>query len=379
MKHLYRLLTVFFIFFICGEINATTIRAGGSPAISPDTIASGSFVTVDIYMNNDDVENRHGISMPFVFYSPDASIINVVHKNIGGYGSSGSIWLDPQFESFWDLGIFFMESSWDGMLPDTIGTVLVGIDGWPIGLGEQLYLKFHFEIDQMGTLCIDSSDHSNPSYVWVFESPIPPFNGPYCWTVTEVCYDTDGDGYGDPGMPQSCPEDNCPDDFNPNQENNDGDEFGDACDNCPMVTNPGQEDIDGDNIGDVCDNCTDLDNDGYGDPGYALNSCPDDNCPAEYNPDQSDADMDDIGDICDICPNDANNDVDGDGICGDVDNCPNVHNPGQEDADGDNIGDACELLCGDIDGNGVINIMDVVYLMYFLYLEGPAPMCPTSK
>ena len=88
--------------------------------------------------------------------------------------------------------------------------------------------------------------------------------------------------------------------------------------------------------------------------------------------------MDGIGDACDICPNDPDNDIDGDGICGDVDNCPNVYNPGQEDSDGDNIGDAC-LYCGDVDGNGVMNIMDVVYMIYFLYRDGPAPMCPMVK
>ena len=29
------------------------------------------------------------------------------------------------------------------------------------------------------------------------------------------------------------------------------------------------------------------------------------------------------------CPNDPDNDIDGDGVCGDVDTCPTVYNPGQ--------------------------------------------------
>jgi hypothetical protein len=56
-----------------------------------------------------------------------------------------------------------------------------------------------------------------------------------------------------------------------------------------------------------------------------------------------------------LCPNDPANDVDGDGICGNVDNCPNVANANQSDVDGDGIGDACEP---DDDGDGVIDDYD---------------------
>ncbi len=57
--------------------------------------------------------------------------------------------------------------------------------------------------------------------------------------------------------------DNCPDVWNPNQEDTDGDDVGDACDNCPNDANPDQADADGDGIGDVCDD--DDDNDGVPD------------------------------------------------------------------------------------------------------------------
>jgi len=50
-----------------------------------------------------------------------------------------------------------------------------------------------------------------------------------------VCYDTDGDGFGDPLHPENqCPEDNCPFVYNPDQEDSDGDEVGDSCDVCPF-------------------------------------------------------------------------------------------------------------------------------------------------
>ena len=62
----------------------------------------------------------------------------------------------------------------------------------------------------------------------------------------------------------------------------------------------------------------------------------------------------------DACPNDANNDADGDGICGDVDACPNDAN---NDADADGIcgdADACPLdPNNDADNDGVCGNVDV--------------------
>ncbi len=161
-----------------------------------------------------------------------------------------------------------------------------------------------------------------------------------------ICIDSDGDGFGDPDEPTNeCPNDNCPDIYNPDQEDIDLDNVGDSCDNCLTDYNPNQTDIDNDGIGDSCDVCTDTDGDGYGNPGFAANTCPDDICPDIYNPDQEDADLDGVGDSCDTCT-----DLDGDGY-GDsgypyttctMDNCPDSANADQNDADLDNIGDVCD-------------------------------------
>jgi Zn-dependent metalloprotease len=82
----------------------------------------------------------------------------------------------------------------------------------------------------------------------------------------DICDDSDGDGFLDV-------DDNCPDDYNPGQENIDSqlDSDGDACDpdadgdglsgdndNCALVPNPDQADSDGDLNGDVCDPCPDV-------------------------------------------------------------------------------------------------------------------------
>ena len=92
-----------------------------------------------------------------------------------------------------------------------------------------------------------------------------------------------------------------------------------------------------DGIGDVCDlfpNDPDNDIDGDGVSGEI------DNCPVTPNADQLDVDVDGIGDVCDLFPNDPDND--GDGIGDNLDNCPNILNPNQNDLDSDGIGDVCD-------------------------------------
>ena len=195
------------------------------------------------------------------------------------------------------------------------------------------------------------------------------------------CYDSDQDGFGDPGHPENdCPDDNCPDIANPDQADMDTDGVGDVCDNCADVPNEFQEDYDLDGIGDSCDTCTDSDGDSYGDPGFVYNTCPEDNCPTVPNPDQTDSDIDGIGDDCDectdtdgdgygdpgfpatTCPEDncpatANplqEDTDSDGLGDSCDNCYSVSNPDQDDYDADGIGDSCDT-CTDYDDDGFGN------------------------
>lgn len=272
-----------------------------------------------------------------------------------------------------------------------------------------------------------------------------------------VCIDSDNDGFGDPGNPENeCPDDNCPNIFNPTQADGDGDGHGDICDNCrfdynplqedsdldgigdtcdactdtdgdgfgdpgfpqnscpddncPGVMNSSQADLDGDGLGDECDSCTDTDGDGFGNPGFAANTCPDDNCPTTPNPDQSDSDGDGVGDACDNCstvPNPAQEDTDFDGIgdscdtCTDTDgdgygnpgyalnscpddNCPFSYNPTQEDIDSNGIGDACDSGCclppmrGNVDGDPAdeVNISDLTYIVAYIFNGGPPSPCP---
>ncbi len=89
----------------------------------------------------------------------------------------------------------------------------------------------------------------------------------------------------------------------------------------------------------------DTDNDGF------MVGC--DNCPYDYNSGQNDDDIDEVGDACD--------------------NCPNHFNPGQEDGDDNGVGDVCDYVCGDANNNGDVNILDVTFLISYLYKDGQAP------
>ncbi|MES2812044.1 MAG: DUF6443 domain-containing protein, partial [Bacteroidota bacterium] len=131
--------------------------------------------------------------------------------------------------------------------------------------------------------------------------------------------DTDLDGWLD-YHPDGTRWDNCRFTFNPNQEDSDGDGYGDVCDNCPEPNGVAQNQVDLSNT----DYQLDADGDGVGD------LC--DNCISSYNPAQTDSDVDAAGNPAP------------DGIGDSCDNCLTINNPNQLDTDGDGIGDACEGL-----------------------------------
>jgi len=197
----------------------------------------------------------------------------------------------------------------------------------------------------------------------------------------DVCqlFDPDEDGVPDNGGSAPCPDgvtedcnDNCPDNYNPDQSDVNNDTIGDACqpddtdsdgipdddDNCPLDFNPDQSNlnyggVDDDGSGDACEP-GDTDGDGIPDDGGAAPcgdgetvDC-DDNCRFYPNPDQANvnASDNDFGDLCE--PGDfdddgkPDDDSDGDGVIDPFDNCPLDENPDQSDFDDDWVGDVCE-------------------------------------
>jgi hypothetical protein len=152
--------------------------------------------------------------------------------------------------------------------------------------------------------------------------------GTVTWNNTPQPTPTDQDGDGIINT-----SDNCPSTFNPDQADNDGDHFGNACDG----------DDDNDSLQDNeespngCDPfVADTDRDGLNDwqevKGYHT-SC--------ANPD-SDGDGLNDGRETQIGTSPTNPDSDGDGVRDGADNCPTIRNPDQKDSNGDGIGDSCQ-------------------------------------
>jgi hypothetical protein len=204
--------------------------------------------------------------------------------------------------------------------------------------------------------------------------------------------DKDGDGVVD-GL------DNCPNQFNPKQDDFDLDTVGDVCDpdddndkvadeddclpkddqsypgneevcdgkdnNCNFIVDEGFSDSDFDGWKDCIDD--DDDNDGTGD---GLDCAPtdsavhpaapelcdgiDNNCDGDV--DKGFPDTDDDGEADCVDP-----DMDGDGIANAADNCPLLANADLQDLDGDGLGDVCD---GDVDGDLVPNGTDNCETLY---------------
>jgi hypothetical protein len=144
-------------------------------------------------------------------------------------------------------------------------------------------------------------------------------------------------------------------------DDRDGDRWPDGDDNCPDVYNPDQSDIDGDGVGDRCQLCespSGLDDDGDGIPNECDgcdNRLPDNN--HDGVPDAcehlNDAGMiviptpDAACPLCAPCLLGPPHDEDHDAIADACDDCPIVINgavgPGAGDSDGDGVGDLCDV------------------------------------
>jgi len=328
-----------------------TFRAAiGGPGVWDDAgtpkIAPNKHIAVNIYSTNTGGDiARITWSSPFSFTGADG-VTNIVWGDTALF-AQGNFRLST---GFWDVYRRTYTESWEGTLPDLFNFTGIGMsNGYPPGLGELKIMVCSLTVTSMaGTFCIEQGDAGNDSYDWVFDEAVPPF--PFfpktCWTVSII--DHDHDGIEDAV-------DNCPTIPNTNQQDTDGDHIGDACDNCPTVAGSNQTDTDGDGRGDICDNCRTV-----------------------QNPDQADTDGDGDGNVCDNCltvPNPDQKDTDADGLGDLCDNCPTIANPNQADSNSNGVGDACEgFIRGDANGDKIINILDITFIIKYIYMVGPPPV-----
>jgi hypothetical protein len=109
------------------------------------------------------------------------------------------------------------------------------------------------------------------------------------------------------------------------------------------------KDTDANGIGDLYNDNEDTDGDEWAD---VL-----DNCPAAANGDQTNRDSDGVGDTCDLCPDYAASNA---------------------DLDGNGIGDPCE--CGDQNGDGTVNVGDLVAINAAIFDPAKATsLCDTNN
>ena len=235
--------------------------------------------------------------------------------------------------------------------------------------------------DGIGDVCDDITDSDNDGI------PDDQDNCPTTYNPDQT--DSDNDGIGDvcdsTPQPYVPPSNNPPVNDNPpanNDDDTDGDGVPDDEDNCPDTYNPDQKDNDGDGIGDVCDDDDDndgipdnedddIDGDGYtnedeiecGSDPQDANSVPED-YDHDFIPDCVDDDDDNDGypdedEIeCGSDPQDANSvpeDNDQDGIADCVDPDDDNDNVPDETEDHNNNGDNVD---DDNDGDGIPDYQD---------------------
>ena len=127
--------------------------------------------------------------------------------------------------------------------PNAIYEAFIGIIGGEPGYCEDGYCTDYSYLTWV---------QSNPNIWDNIPKYGPPPNSIGGWDV--VCIDMCETSGGDSDVDGICDDvDNCPAQWNPNQNDADSDGIGNWCDNCPSNCNPQQLDADSDCIGDVCD------------------------------------------------------------------------------------------------------------------------------
>jgi hypothetical protein len=152
------------------------------------------YFTIELYMNNTDFQ-RNGYSMPLRIYGPQSNGVDRIYwVDAGGLPETGGSveilnGFGPDGDRFHSLNYVTL-SGWDGILPDTFNhTTATTSGGWPPGEGELLVYRFHasaggcYDESSLGQICLDSMGSVSPWLDWLWMPPSGPFGGPYCANI----------------------------------------------------------------------------------------------------------------------------------------------------------------------------------------------------
>ncbi|MFH2037726.1 MAG: dockerin type I repeat-containing protein [Candidatus Zixiibacteriota bacterium] len=155
-----------------------------------DYIAANYSKYIKIYVTNDDRQMGDWCT-PFKIYGT-GGLSNI------NYSTPNSWIVSNEFKDIWNMLTDEATESWDGNLTTPDQYNFTGVASpfkgfWqPVG-GEILAFSFYFDVmgsficgQLIGNLCIDSGDFGNDTYDWIFDPPLS-FNGPYCWPVKKCC------------------------------------------------------------------------------------------------------------------------------------------------------------------------------------------------
>ncbi len=193
------LMAVVAVLAFAGQAFATVAVTAASPQASGGSIDGSSPFQIDIYMDYTGTSELMGFGFSFSLTSPDGSIEDVTHVDVGGDTELPSIQYLGSFLTYFNLGVLHEDGAtlFDGTLPDYVNIGPLGLTGMPSGLGSVAYIRFNLDVDYSttgttGQLCIDSiasaESGGDGDWDWLFDNPVT-FNaasGAICWTITNL-------------------------------------------------------------------------------------------------------------------------------------------------------------------------------------------------